>query len=384
MHCERACRQKGQKAMRINYNVSAMISNNALSNSENLLTKSLERLSSGLKINHAKDNPAGLATAKRMNAQLTGLSKAKENANDGISVIETADGAMTEVHEMLQRLNELAVKSSTGTLSDDDREMIQQEAEQLCSEIDRISDTVEFDTQKLLNGEFDLKAYTTEETMKVSTYSDKVAKGQYELKNVVITLDADGNVDSFQADFAGKFPADVKVDKIEDNQVYLKASNGFEMTLDLSRAAAEGKTNLGDVDIDATGIGAMRLQIGSNEGQVLEIQIPSVGIKQMGLENLDLSTKEGAQAAIEKISGAISYVSSVRSQIGAYQNRLESTVNSLDITNENMTSAYSRIMDVDMAEEMTSYTTYQILAQAGTSMLAQANERPSQVLQLLQ
>ena len=384
MHCERACRQKGQKAMRINYNVSAMISNNALSNSENLLTKSLERLSSGLKINHAKDNPAGLATAKRMNAQLTGLSKAKENANDGISVIETADGAMTEVHEMLQRLNELAVKSSTGTLSDDDRKMIQQEAEQLCSEIDRISDTVEFDTQKLLNGEFDLKAYTTEETMKVSTYSDKVAKGQYELKNVAITLDAGGNVDSFQADFAGKFPADVKVDKIEDNQVYLKASNGFEMTLDLSRAAAEGKTNLGDVDIDATGIGAMRLQIGSNEGQVLEIQIPSVGIKQMGLENLDLSTKEGAQAAIEKISGAISYVSSVRSQIGAYQNRLESTVNSLDITNENMTSAYSRIMDVDMAEEMTSYTTYQILAQAGTSMLAQANERPSQVLQLLQ
>ena len=384
MHCERACRQKGQKAMRINYNVSAMISNNALSKSENLLTKSLERLSSGLKINHAKDNPAGLATAKRMNAQLTGLSKAKENANDGISVIETADGAMTEVHEMLQRLNELAVKSSTGTLSDDDREMIQQEAEQLCSEIDRISDTVEFDTQKLLNGEFDLKAYTTEETMKVSTYSDKVAKGQYELKNVAITLDADGNVDSFQADFAGKFPADVKVDKIEDNQVYLKAGNGFEMTLDLSRAVAEGKTNLGDVDIDATGIGAMRLQIGSNEGQVLEIQIPSVGIKQMGLENLDLSTKEGAQAAIEKIRGAISYVSSVRSQIGAYQNRLESTVNSLDITNENMTSAYSRIMDVDMAEEMTSYTTYQILAQAGTSMLAQANERPSQVLQLLQ
>ncbi len=384
MHCERACRQKGQKAMRINYNVSAMISNNALSNSENLLTKSLERLSSGLKINHAKDNPAGLATAKRMNAQLTGLSKAKENANDGISVIETADGAMTEVHEMLQRLNELAVKSSTGTLSDDDRKMIQQEAEQLCSEIDRISDTVEFDTQKLLNGEFDLKAYTTEETMKVSTYSDKVAKGQYELKNVAITLDADGNVDSFQADFAGKFPADVKVDKIQDNQVYLKAGNGFEMTLDLSRAAAEGKTNLGDVDIDATGIGAMRLQIGSNEGQVLEIQIPSVGTRQMGLENLDLSTKEGAEAAIEKISGAISYVSGVRSQIGAYQNRLESTVNSLDITNENMTSAYSRIMDVDMAEEMTSYTTYQILAQAGTSMLAQANERPSQVLQLLQ
>lgn len=370
--------------MRINYNVSAMISNNALSTSENLLTKSLERLSSGLKINHAKDNPAGLAMAKRMNAQLKGLSKAKENANDGISVIETADGAMTEIHDMLQRLNELAVKSAHGVLTDDDRQMIQDEANQLCSEIDRIADTVEFDTQKLLNGEFDLKAYTTEETMKVSTYSDKVATGQYELTGVSITLDAEGKVETFTAGYGGKFPSDVKVDKIEENQVYLKGSNGFEMTLDLSAAAAQNKTNLGDVSIDATGIGAMRLQVGSNEGQVLEVRIPEVTLKQMGLVNLDLSTQESAQTSIERISNAINYVSSVRSQIGAYQNRLESTVNNLDITNENMTAAYSRIMDVDMAEEMTTYTTYQILTQAGTSMLAQANERPSQVLQLLQ
>ena len=135
--------------------------------------------------------------------------------------------------------------------------------------------------------------------------------------------------------------------------------------------------------IDATGIGAMRLQIGANEGQVLEVNIPAVTLQNMGIEDIDVNTQEGAKDAISRVDGAIKYVS-VRGRLGAFQNRLESSINSLDVTSENMTAAYSRIMDVDMAEEMTSYTTYQILAQAGTSMLAQANERPSQVLQLLQ
>jgi flagellin len=128
----------------------------------------------------------------------------------------------------------------------------------------------------------------------------------------------------------------------------------------------------------------MRLQIGANEGQVLEMNIPDMSIKNMGIEKLDVSTKAGADDGIDRIKNAISYVSNVRGKLGAYQNRLESTVDSLDLTNENMTSAYSRLMDVDMAEEMTNYSTYQVLTQAGTSMLAQANERPSQVLQLLQ
>ena len=136
--------------------------------------------------------------------------------------------------------------------------------------------------------------------------------------------------------------------------------------------------------IDATGIGAMRLLIGANEGQVLEVNIPAVTLQNMGIEDIDVNTQEGAKDAISRVDGAIKYVSSVRGRLGAFQNRLESSINSLDVTSENMTAAYSRIMDVDMAEEMTSYTTYQILAQAGTSMLAQANERPSQVLQLLQ
>ena len=139
-----------------------------------------------------------------------------------------------------------------------------------------------------------------------------------------------------------------------------------------------------NLEINATGIGAMRLQIGANEGQVLGVVIPEISLRDMGIEDLDVSTKDSATEAIDRIDGALQYVSSVRGQLGAYQNRLESTINSLDITSENMTAAYSRIMDVDMAEEMTNYTTYQVLTQAGTSMLAQANERPSQVLQLLQ
>ena len=148
--------------MRINYNVSAMLSNNALANNDKLLSQSLQRLSSGLKINRAKDNPAGLAMAKRMNAQLEGLAVANQNASDGISIIETADGAMSEVSEMLQRLNELAIKAANGTMADSDRGTVQDEVKQLKEEINRISEVTEFNGQKLLNGEFEWKGFVYE------------------------------------------------------------------------------------------------------------------------------------------------------------------------------------------------------------------------------
>lgn len=370
--------------MRINYNVSAMISNNALANSDSMLAKSLQRLSSGLKINSAKDNPAGLAMAKRMNAQLEGISKASQNASDGISVIEIADGALSEIHSIVQRMNELCVKASHGILSDDDRSMVQDEVAQLSDEIERIADSIEYNSQKLLNGEFDLKGYTDVEEVKVGYYSDSVATGDYALTDAAVTYDADGNIEGFTANFGAGFPDDAAVTEIKDNEVTIKAGQDFEIKLDLSAVAKAKTTNIGDINITATGIGAMRLQIGSNEGQVLEVRIPEINLKNMGIDNLDVSTEEGAANALSRMSDAVSYISSVRSRLGAYQNRLDSSINNLDITNENVTAAYSRIMDVDMAEEMTNYTTYQVLAQAGTSMLAQANERPSQVLQLLQ
>ena len=365
--------------MRINYNVSAMLSNNALSTNDDLLSKSLERLSSGLKINHAKDNPAGLAMSKRMNAQIEGLSVANQNASDGVSIIEIADGAMTEISEMLQRINELSVKAANGIMTDDDRATVQDEVKQLKEEITRISDVTEFNGQKLLNGEYDLKGYTNKQDVPVKEYT---------IKSIPLTKDADGNIVlDGDVTFGDGFP-DAKTLKTElkDDLLTITGENGFEMRLDVSGTlnGAQTGTTVQDLKINATGIGAMRLQIGANEHQVLEVNIPAVSLQNMGIENVDVSTAEGADDAIDRVDGAIKYVSSVRGRLGAFQNRLESTINSLDITSENMTSAYSRIMDVDMAEEMTSYTTYQILAQAGTSMLAQANERPSQVLQLLQ
>lgn len=384
--------------MRINYNVSAMLSNNALANNETLLSQSLERLSSGLKINHAKDNPAGLAMAKRMNAQLEGLSVANQNASNGVSIIETADGAMSEISEMLQRINELAVKAANGTMSDADRATVQDEVKQLKEEIERISDVTEFNGQKLLNGEFEYKGYTNNVGIKVNSCSNEVATKIYTIDSLTIFADkdADGSyrVDTENIQLGTEFPAGTKA-SVKDNLLTLKADTGFELQLDISGIDFNGGTSVTFPDttatppvealqIDATGIGAMRLQIGANEGQILAVEIPAISLQNMEIKDIDVSTSDGALDAIDRVGSAIKYVSSVRGRLGAYQNRLESTINSLDITSENMTAAYSRIMDVDMAEEMTAYTTSQVMTQAGTSMLAQANERPSQVLQLLQ
>ena len=395
-----------------------MITNNNLANNDSALAKSLERLSSGLKINSAKDNPAGLAMAKRMNAQLEGLSKANQNASDGVSIIETADGAMSEISEMLQRMNELTMKAANGVESDSDRDVIQDEVKQLTEEINRVAEATEFNGQRLLNGEFSYKGYvessnTNHLKIKVASYSSDVAVKPYKINGLEIDKDAltgeykvgvsaaaPGTLTTVEAVLEdGGFPKGATA-SIKDDLLTIKAPNGFEMTLDLTRCDL-GNNNLpfalNNLTINAEGLGAMRLQIGANEGQVLEINIPKISLREMGLETikvtdkngqevwtLDVSTEEAATEAIDRVAGAIQFISGVRGQLGAYQNRLESTINSLDITSENMTAAYSRIMDVDMAEEMTNYTTYQVMTQAATSMLAQANERPSQVLQLLQ
>lgn len=376
--------------MRINYNVSAMLSNNALANSDDMLAQSLERLSSGLKLNHAKDNPAGLAMAKRMNAQIEGVTIASQNASDGISVIETADGALTEVTEMLQRLNELAIHSANGILSDGDRQTIQDEVAQLKEEIQRVSENTQFNGQKLLNGEFAQKGYTDVEGIKVNYYSSDVSVKKYTIDNLTIEeeLDELGNPTGYKTvdvhnggiTLGEGFPDGIDTFEVKDSVLTIKGDNGFELKLDLTDAEL-GSTA---VEIDVKGIGAMRLQIGANEGQVVELEIPNVSLQNLGIRDIDMSTKEGAEDAIDRLEGAIAFVSSVRSGLGAYQNRLDSSINNLDITNENVTAAYSRLMDVDMAEEMTTYSTYQVMTQAGTSMLAQANERPAQILQLLQ
>ena len=276
--------------MRINYNVSAMLSNNALANNDSLLAQSLERLSSGLKINHAKDNPAGLAMAKRMNAQIEGLSVANQNASDGISIIETADGAMTEVSEMLQRINELAIKSANGIMSDNDRETVQDEVAQLKEEITRISEVTEFNGQKLLNGEFELKGYVYGNLdVKVSSYSKEVPAKEYVIDSITIEKEVVDGVETGRYIVSDKqlgvgfYDPDNMTAEMNGNLLTLKGANDFEMTLDLTGvdleqnlAGAGAEVTLTNLTIDATGIGAMRLQVGANEGQVLAVEIPAI------------------------------------------------------------------------------------------------------------
>ena len=369
--------------MRINFNASAVIANNALNRNDNRLQASLARLSSGLKIVNAKDNPSGLAMSKRLNAQIKGLDQASDNAGDGISIIEIADGAMSEMHEILQRINELAVKGSTGTITDDDRKLIQDEANQLKQELTRISETVEFNGQTILDGSFDLRGYSNNQNAKVAYYSDEILAGTYTIDQLDVTFNADGTIKKIDSlTYGDGFPQDADVTSIDGNIVTIAGSGNFELKLRLT--GQTDKESFTDLNLDLEGFGAMDMQIGANEGQQLGIRIPKMSLENMGISNVDLSTAEGANEAIDKVDEAIKYVSASRSRLGAYQNRLEHTVNNLDVSSENMTAAYSRIMDVDMAEEMTEYTTVQILSQASTSMLAQANERPSQVLQLLQ
>lgn len=384
--------------MRINYNASAVVANKTLNNNDNLMSLSMQRLSSGLKINYAKDNPAGLAIANRMNAQIKGLGVGSSNTNDGISVVETADGALTEVTAVIQRINELAVKASTDTLTDDDRKIIQEEIDQLQKEIQRIAKDTEFNGQPLLDGTFDLKGYSSNTAVKVDYYTEDVDPGKYEI-NPAIFDGKDGNLSAadIAAGLTGTAFPDVTsltgsakaIKDINGNlvrtEVTIKGTGNYELQFTCDSGAT------GTTTLDLTGIGAMKIQTGANEGNELAIQIREISLNKMGIPNdpndperLDVSTQAGAEKGIVAAQNALAYVNSVRSKLGAYQNRLEHNAASVAVSEENMTASYSRIMDVDMAEEMTEYTTRQVLVQAGVSMLAQANERPQQVLQLLQ
>jgi flagellin len=405
--------------MKINFNSSAIISNNSLKLNDNKLTLSLQRLSSGYKINSAKDDAAGLAISRRMNAQIKGLNAAEQDAKDGVSVTQIADGALSEVHDILQRMNELAVKAGNGTMIDDDREFIQQEISSLAEEIDRIGQTTEYNGQKLFAGEFDLKGYTNILEIKVDSYSDSNMYGDYKFEFTGANYDEKGNV----TEVNGSTEKIVEVDRPDGKKEKYRVSgdiyhltfsgdNGDQFVLDTAQLIGDTKplkavkngagditgyqytAATGTVEMELSGYGAMTLQVGANENQTLEVRIEKLSLESLGFKNQDsdetkdmilkVTTEEAARDAIEKISAAITKVSAMRSKLGAYENRLEHTETNLSTNTENLTAAYSRIMDTDMTEEMTNYSNLQIISQAATSILAQANERPSQMLQLLQ
>ncbi len=380
--------------MKISYNSAAMHANNALNMSDKRLSQSLKKLSSGLKITASKDNPSGYAIGRRMNAQIAGVAVATQNSNRGISIIETADGALTEVHDMLQRMNELAVKGATGTLTTMDRQTLNQEMKQLKEEVARIAKDTEFNGQALLDGTFDLRGYTNSQVAKVDYYSDEVLANKYTIDGLEVFYDADGKIDldqtknSFQP--GENFPDGVEITEVGQDKITITGNQDFKMTIAVTPPTPNVNTSVvcatagQELVVDVIDIGSMDMQTGANEGQQLEIRIPTISLDRLGIEKTEVTTQQSSDDAITEIKGAIMYVSDARSRLGAYQNRLEHTVSNLDVTNENMTASYSRIMDADIAEEMTAYTTEQVISQAATSMLAQANERPSQVLQLLQ
>lgn len=374
--------------MKVNSNIQAMFAQSILSANEEKMAKSTQKMSSGYKLNRAMDNPAGMAITNRMRAQLSSLERATKNSKNAINAIQTAEGALSEIESMLQRMNELSIQGSNGTMSSSDRLAIQEEVDQLVSEINRISKNTTYNSQNLLDGTQDLKAFSgLSKDISVRNYNELMDVGKYKISvgpdGLVTSLTKDGATIDIAAQEVVEF-----VDKDGKTTGYstkIHTANGAELTFE-----TKGDSGATNVELDITGYGGMKIQVGAEEGQEIQVVIPEVSLRTLnfvdldGNRTLDLRTEEGATKAISQIASAIDYVSAARSKLGAYQNRIENTVTNLDVTTENLTESYSTIKDIDMAEGMVEYTTLQVLIQAGTSMVAQANEQPQQALQLLQ
>ena len=593
--------------MRINTNITAIMANSHLQKNDNALGKSLERLSSGLKLNRSADNSAGMAISAKMRAQIKGLDQANNNASDGVSVIQSAEGALGEVHSMLQRMRELAVQGANGTNTDEDRDAIQKEMEALQEEIDRIGTDTEFNNRPLLDGTWDRRRYPDTVGVNVTEISNSVQAGDYKLtiiqgatqatktltatnttadltdkvgakgKIVINGYDIPIKEDDTKADVLAKIteaadrlnlevefqnnyqsikltsyeygseqeimvycedesyvPAfglssnntnysdeakitltgnttgnttasgtisinvrnkdtnqvetvnipinagDTKEDILKNITTQIDTLNATEQKINVNYdkdnitftsyegnasaipgngskyevsvtctnclvPAQDGKIQemfgfpieketvqgenmkadftingdrvgfsntailsaqgnkltitdqggfrmeyeiengvLGEVGVEVMDIGTMTIHVGANEGQIIDVCIPEVSKEALGLTYLNCRSQFGCEKAISLLDDAISKISSIRSSLGAYQNRMDTAMSSLSVTHENMTAAISSLQDTDMSSEMTVYTKYTVLQQAATAMVAQANERPQTVLQLLQ
>ena len=491
--------------MRIQHNIAALNSYRNLTGNNSAVSKNLEKLSSGYRINRAGDDAAGLAISEKMRAQITGLNTAQKNAQDGVSLVQTAEGALTEVHSMLNRMVELADQSANGTYDNEvDRANLQKEIASLKDEIDRIADSTNFNGINLLDGslstaKLDVKSATINQapiatTVNAATgttseitvaagdngkkqtltveYADE--RGTLHEAKVEYTAGADApandaailgalqkselaSVFDITSDKAGKLTLTSKV--VGENGAKLTAISTTDTTKDAvktgtvtkgknetvtltdgaktnvsagdaivlngktyefvantsSKPKTEGATAIvvgADVDasianlntalenagVKATKAGnnlvlsatkdgaALTLQIGdtSEDFNQMNVSVGDMHTAALGIADIDISTQAGAKAAVGKIKSAINSVSSTRGDLGAIQNRLEHTINNLSVTSENMTAAESRIRDVDMANEMMAYTKNNILVQSSQAMLAQANQLPQGVLQLLQ
>jgi len=373
--------------MRINHNLSALNAWKNLTVNDGGQTKSLEKLSSGLRIGRAADDAAGLSISEKMRGQISGLNQASRNAQDGISLLQTAEGALGETHSILQRMRELAVQSASDTVTDADRGEIQKEADALALELNRIAGTTEFNTQNLLAGKFDDKTVhigaNSNQNLKVSV-SDMSAKALAVHQN--INFGALGSPTSFGGDKllvsgtvnttgAAANAVQVRVTVTDDSVGSEKA------TLEWLDTAGNVLATGSNVDVSGTST-TDTYGLRFREGTSAMVANDTWTIDLMN-KGINMSTQAAANTAITTINTAINTVSSERSKLGAVQNRLEHTIANLATSAENLTAAESRIRDVDIAVEMMNFTKYQILAQASTAMLAQANAKPQAVLQLL-
>ena len=404
--------------MRIQHNIAALNSYRNLTGNNNAVSKNLEKLSSGYKINRAGDDAAGLAISEKMRAQITGLNTAQKNAQDGVSLVQTAEGALTEVHSMLNRMVELADQSANGTYDGAvDRANLQKEIASLKDEIDRIADSTNFNGINLLDGSmstttsatfsdaidttgkkpgvdlnFQFASQFNGAGLKVSLkHSDSAKDG------IAAVVKADGTIEisldaskNYTADQVKKAIANANITAITDKEQQKELSKILGSTT-VTGGGVTGTTGAtGFTTASATVTGpkgtALTLQIGDTSADFnqMAVSVGDMHVDALGIGDVDISTQEGAKAAVDKIKSAINAVSSTRGDLGAIQNRLEHTISNLSVTAENMTAAESRIRDVDMANEMMAYTKNNILVQSSQAMLAQANQIPQGVLQLLQ
>lgn len=345
--------------LQINTNIAAMNAYRNLSSTQGSMATSLERLSSGLRINRAADDAAGLAISEKLRAQANGLNQATANAQDGISLIQTAEGALNESHSILQRMRQLAVQAANDTNSDADRTQIQKEVTALGTELDRLSGSTEFNTKKLLDGSFSGKFQVGAN----AAQSIDVSIGNMDM--AALGLSAGFAATSANGAAASAFTGSTPTGNFTINSGDVFDSAGLKVGTYASNTVTFTDSSLGTVafDKDATDAG---------------------GAGSFSITNgVDVSSQAAASASISSIDAAINTVSGQRADLGAVQNRLQHTVNSLSVAAENASAAESRIRDTDMAKEMTAFTRSQILQQAGVSMLAQANSAPQSVLKLL-
>jgi flagellin len=392
--------------MRINHNIAALNTYRQLNSASTGQAKSMEKLSSGLRINRAGDDAAGLAISEKMRGQIRGLDQASRNSQDAISLIQTAEGALNETHDILQRMRELSVQSSNDTNTDDDRAELQKEVSQLQTEITRISDQTEFNTKTLMNGDLGTTATgtltnnTNAQSVKI-TDSGSLADG--DTFDMTQTVDfaaestggaADGALQSvdFDIDLGGGNTGTVSFSKADlDAGTFSKEVeiNGTKLTVQVKNGASlagttgNGAGTASTADTLTVDDNSLNFHIGANDGQSIKLAIGDMSATGLGVDGVNISTQAGGDTAIETIDNAIKTVSQERSKLGAYQNRLEHTINNLSTSSENLTAAESRIRDIDMAKEMMNQTKNSILAQASQAMLAQANQAPQGVLQLL-